>query len=44
MLFMIVIAHYLDKSFVSKTRPIALRRLYKSYLDENMAKMLILII
>jgi len=39
-----VMIYYLDKSFVNKIRLIALCRLYRSYLGENMTKILILII
>jgi hypothetical protein len=44
MSLMAVVAHYLDKSFINRTRLVALRRLYGSHSGENMAKMLLGII
>jgi hypothetical protein len=44
MSIMAVVAHYLDKSFINRTRLIALRRLYGSHSGENMAKILISVI
>ena len=44
MSLMAVVAHYLDKSFVNRTRLVAMRRLYGSHSGDNMAKMLVRII
>ena len=35
MSLIVVVAHYLDKSFVNRTRLVAMRRLYDSHLGEK---------
>jgi hypothetical protein len=39
-----IVAHYLDKTWINKTRLIALRRLYGSHSGQNMARLLMSVI
>lgn len=44
MSLMAVVAHYLDKTFMNRTRLLAMRRLFGSHSGENMSKLLVGII
>ena len=44
MSLMAVVAHYLDKTFMNRTRLLTMRRLFGSHSGENMSKLLVRII